>query len=123
MAMGTLTGWVSLGGLYLLLFVCERWVPLRQPTRALPRRLLINVCISALALATAMVIVEPAGESTLQHVSIRDIGLLNLDRASGSRSSSVTGFLLMDLTFYYWHRRQSSDRVPLALSQRAPHRP
>jgi sterol desaturase/sphingolipid hydroxylase (fatty acid hydroxylase superfamily) len=102
MAMGTLTGWVTLGGLYLLLFVCERWVPLRQPTRALPRRLLINVCISALGLATAMVIVEPAGESTLQHVSMRDIGLLNLVELPAAFQFSA-GFLLMDLTFYYWH--------------------
>ena len=41
MAMGTLTPWFILGGLYLLIFLCERWVPLREAGSALPRRLFV----------------------------------------------------------------------------------
>jgi len=52
MAMRTRMPWFILGGLYLPLFVCERWVPLREASSALPRRLFINLSISALALAT-----------------------------------------------------------------------
>ena len=102
MTVGMLTTALILGGLFLILFVCERWIPLRQPRRALARRLMVNLSISALALGTAAVLVQPAGTTTLHYVSERQFGLLNWAELPAT-TQSVVGFLLLDLTFYYWH--------------------
>jgi hypothetical protein len=60
MTAGMLATALVLSGLFLVLFVCERWVPLRQARHALARRLLVNLSISALAIGTAAALVGPA---------------------------------------------------------------
>src|SRR5687768_888648 len=97
-----LTTALILGGLFVLLFAWERLVPLRRPQAALDRRLLVNLSISALALGTAALLVEPAGANTLQYISERQFGLLHRVELPAT-AQSVIGFLLLDLTFFYWH--------------------
>ena len=102
MQIGALTLVLILGGLFVLLFIGERLIPLRQARAGLARRLLVNLSISALAIATAAALVQPAGAGALDFVSDRRFGLLNwieLPPAIGG----IAAFLLLDLTFYYWH--------------------
>ena len=91
-----------LSGLFVILFICERWVPLRQPRQGLAERLLVNLSISALAIGTAAALVEPAGATALQYASNRGFGLLSWFEFPAAVRFTI-GFLLLDLTFYYWH--------------------
>src|SRR5258706_4788668 len=98
----TLATAVALSALFLVLFVCERWSPVRETRRPLERRLRVNLSIAALAIGTAAALVQPAGATALQYISERQLGIvpwMNLPAAA----QSVFGFLLLDLTFYYWH--------------------
>lgn len=97
-----LTTILALGGVFLLLFSLERWIPLRKARHGLARRLLANLVISALALVTAAVLVDPAGAHALEFASEREVGLLRWTGLSGM-AEFVIGFALLDLTFYYWH--------------------
>jgi len=91
-----------LSGLFLILFICERWAPLRPARHALARRLLVNLSISALALGTAAALVGPAGATALQYVSEQRFGVLSWIEFPAT-VRFVVGFVLLDLTFYYWH--------------------
>lgn len=102
MAAELLTTALILAALFVLLFTWERWVPLRQPRAALAPRLMVNLSISALAIGTAATLVMPAGATALQYVSERPFGLLQWIELPAT-VQSVIGFLLLDLTFYYWH--------------------
>ena len=103
-----ITGLV-LTSLFLILFVLERFVPLRKARRALARRLLVNLCISALAIGAAAALVQPTVTATLQYVSERRFGLIYLVDLPAP-VQLVIGFVLMDLMFYYWHR--ANHRIP-----------
>jgi sterol desaturase/sphingolipid hydroxylase (fatty acid hydroxylase superfamily) len=89
-------------GFFLLLFLLEALFPLRHHTRALLHRLLINLCVSALAFAVAAAIVRPVGLSLAAWASTRSFGLLHIVALPAAVQSGLA-FLLMDLTFYYWH--------------------
>ena len=102
MTAGMLATALILGGLFVLLFTCERLFPLRRSRVALARGLVVNLSISALAIGTAAVLVEPAAATTLQYVSERQFGLLYWLELPAT-VQSLAGFLLLDLTFYYWH--------------------
>ena len=97
-----LTTALILGTLFVILFACERWAPLREARQQLPRRLLVNLSISALAISTAAAIVVPAGATALQYVSDWRVGLLSWIGLSAPVRFAV-GFVLLDLAFYYWH--------------------
>jgi sterol desaturase/sphingolipid hydroxylase (fatty acid hydroxylase superfamily) len=97
-----LTTALILGGLFVILFICERWLPLRQPTQPRGRRLLVNLSISALAIGTAAALVQPAAASTLDFMSNRGFGLLSrIELPTPARF--VLAFVFLDLSFYYWH--------------------
>ena len=85
-----------------LLFVLERFAALRRPKRLLLARLLINVGVSVLALATAMLVVRPAALAALQWTSDTRFGVLHV-LPMPPIVRFVVSFLLMDLTFYWWH--------------------
>src|SRR5947209_20536489 len=59
----------------LVLFIAERLVPLRAPRSPLAGRLVVNACVSALALATAYFVVAPAAMAALREVDFLRIGL------------------------------------------------
>jgi sterol desaturase/sphingolipid hydroxylase (fatty acid hydroxylase superfamily) len=103
MIAGTLITGLVLTSLFLIFFALERFVPLRSARRALARRLLVNLCISALAVGAAAALVQPSVSASLQFVSERRFGLIYL-LDPPAPVQLVIGFVLMDLMFYYWHR-------------------
>src|SRR5687767_13300692 len=91
-----------LGALFVLLFALERWLPLRQATQPVGERLLVNLSISALAIGTAAALVQPAAATALDFMSSRGFGLLSrMEIPAAVRF--VIAFVLLDLSFYYWH--------------------
>ncbi|MGH8069804.1 MAG: sterol desaturase family protein [Candidatus Entotheonellia bacterium] len=93
---------IILTGIAVSLFVLERFAPLRTAKHALIGRLFINLCISALAFIVAAIVVRPAALSALRLASQTSFGLLQVLNMPTALQSAL-GFLLLDLTFYYWH--------------------
>src|SRR2546426_2122602 len=89
-------------GFFLFLLLLEALFPLRHRTRALVRRLVTNLCVSAFAFAVAAGIVRPVGLSLADWTSARPFGLLHIVALPAAVQLGLA-FLLMDLTFYYWH--------------------
>lgn len=97
-------------GVFLLFFLIERVVSLRHPKARLFTRVLINLSISALAFAAALVIVQPVVARLLHWTSHGPFGFIPFAGLSGG-AGFVFGFLLLDLSFYYWH--VALHRIPL----------
>jgi sterol desaturase/sphingolipid hydroxylase (fatty acid hydroxylase superfamily) len=97
-------------GFGMLLFLLERASPLRKETRGLLGRLVVNLAFSALALAVATLLMRPAVETSMGLVAERSFGLVHLVSLP-TPVRLVLAFLLMDLSFYYWHLL--NHRVPL----------
>jgi sterol desaturase/sphingolipid hydroxylase (fatty acid hydroxylase superfamily) len=94
----------------LLLFLAERRWPLRRPRAALLARLAVNLLVAAVSLAVAGALVRPLALRAMGADAGARFGLLpwmGLPPWAGG----VLGFLLLDLTFYWWHR--ANHRVPL----------
>lgn len=91
-----------LGAVFVGLLLLERLFPLRRRTCSILRRLVANLLIAALAFAAAAVTVRPVVLTLLGWTARRDFGLVYLLPLPAGRA--ILGFLLMDLTFYYWHR-------------------
>ena len=91
-----------LAGFFLLLLLLEALFPLRRRTWALVRRLIVNLCVSALAFTAAAWIVRPIGLSLAAWMSATSFGLLHIVPMPAVVQFGLA-FLLMDLTFYYWH--------------------
>lgn len=100
---------IALMLLFALLFALERRAPLRRPSRPLRARLLVNAGISALSFATAMLLVRPAALAALQRSSDASVDFV-LITPLGPAAQFVLSFLLMDLTFYWWH--VANHRIP-----------
>lgn len=92
----------------LTLFVLERFRPLRRLERPLGPRLLVNGAMSVLTYSTAFAVVQMVAIGMLAWTSRHSFGVLAL--VGGPWSTWVLGFLLLDLSFYYWHRL--NHRVP-----------
>ena len=84
------------------LLVLERVIPLRRRSRPLFGRLLVNLAMSSLTYGTAMLLVRPAALSALNWASEQPFGLIHI-AALPIAAQFVLAFLLMDLTFYWWH--------------------
>lgn len=97
-------------GVLVLLFAVERLAPLRKPKRALLRRLAVNTAISALAIAAAVLIVGPVAAAVMQISADTRLGIAHL-RVLPRGLRPWIAFLLMDLSFYYWH--MANHRIPL----------
>ena len=89
-------------GLFALLFLLERFFPLRKATRSLLARLAVNLAISALAFIAAVGLVQPAARWALRWSAQEPFGLINL-AVLPPWAEFALSFLLMDLAFYYWH--------------------
>jgi len=94
----------------LALFALERFFPLRRPKRPLVGRLLVNLTFAAVAFVTVSLTVRPAAEATLGWAGRSAFGLAQLT-AIPPFVRPILAFLLMDLTFYWWHR--ANHRSPL----------
>ncbi|MFN2356069.1 MAG: sterol desaturase family protein, partial [Desulfopila sp.] len=91
-------------------FLLERAFPLRRAQRALAGRLIVNLTFGIIAFATVSLIVRPTAEATLGWAGSNDFGLSRLEMIpNGLRP--IVAFLLMDLTFYWWHR--TNHCIPL----------
>ena len=100
----------GLAGFGLALFLLERFVPLRAAKSRLVGRLLVNFVFSALALGAVALFVRPAVEASFARLAERPFGLTHwIPLPAPARG--VLAFLLMDLSFYYWH--VLNHRVPL----------
>jgi len=89
--------------IFTLLFVAERIAPLRERTRPGWGRLLTNTGVIAFAFAVNATAVQFAANYTEQWTSRQGVGLMHWLPFAGI-AQFILAFLLMDLTFYYWHR-------------------
>jgi len=92
------------------LFLLERLFPLRRAKRPLAGRLLVNLTFAAVAFVTVSLTVRPAAEAMLDWTRQNAFGLVQLLKIPGALRPILT-FLLMDLTFYWWH--WANHRIPL----------
>lgn len=97
-------------GFALGLFLLERRFPLRRTKRPLAERLLVNLTFAAVAFVTVSLTVRPAAAAMLDWTGQHAFGLAQLP-AVPSTLRPLLAFLLLDLTFYWWHR--ANHRIPL----------
>jgi sterol desaturase/sphingolipid hydroxylase (fatty acid hydroxylase superfamily) len=98
-----LTLFAFLGSLYLIFFLLERLFPLRKAQHSIFTRIATNAAMSALAFASSALFVQPVVKRFMQMGEESQIGLLKM--LDGHWSIQLIGtFLLLDLSFYYWHR-------------------
>src|SRR5437773_9272523 len=95
--------------LFCFLFALERMTPLRPCKRTLLGRLLLNLAMSAMAFIVAGVLVRPAALHALAWSSQEQFGLIHLAQIPPA-AECILAFLLMDLTFYWWHL--ANHRIP-----------
>lgn len=100
--MQTWLPWI-IGAWFAFLFGIERVRPLRHPARPGWRRLGLNAAAVALALGVAAVTVAPTIAGVLEWTRHAKFGLLRLADLP-ERLSLILGILLLDLSFYWWHR-------------------
>jgi len=99
-----------LAAIFLALLALEALRPLRSLKRRRARRWGLNLVLTALAAAAGFLVVRPAALGTAAWAEIRGFGLLHLLHLP-FWGHFVLGFLLMDLTFYYWHRLNHTHRL------------
>lgn len=106
--------WDTLAGLMVALFtglfLLEQLRPLRPRTRTLLTRLVVNLSLSVLAFLIGAYVVTPAALSVAGWASGRPFGLVHL-LPLPAWLQAVLGFLLMDVSFYYWHL--ANHKIPL----------
>jgi len=100
---------IALMALMGLLFAIERVAALRRGRRPLLGRLLVNAGLSAAAFAVAMVLVRPTALTVMQWAEDRPFGLIHV-MPMPAAVQFMLAFLLMDLTFYWWH--VANHRIP-----------
>ncbi|MGE4107328.1 MAG: sterol desaturase family protein [Bacteriovoracia bacterium] len=87
---------------FALLFIFERIFPLRPQMRPL-RHLIVNGIFTAGLLIVAFFVVRPTIMSSFNLTDKWNFGLLSW-LALPQWMGAVLGFLLLDLSVYYWHR-------------------
>jgi sterol desaturase/sphingolipid hydroxylase (fatty acid hydroxylase superfamily) len=97
-------------GAFLLFFIVEKLFPLRESRAGLIARLIVNGCTSLAAFVVAATVVRPAALATLDWATGRPFGLVHVFPLPAWAQVAI-GFLLLDLSFYYWHLL--NHRVPL----------
>jgi sterol desaturase/sphingolipid hydroxylase (fatty acid hydroxylase superfamily) len=99
-----------LPAVFMFLLLAEQVSPLRQRTRPLFRRLLKNLVLTAMVLLVGSLVVRNAGRGTSEWTMERGFGLVLLVPLPQWCRVAI-GILLMDFTFYYWHRANHRIRV------------
>jgi sterol desaturase/sphingolipid hydroxylase (fatty acid hydroxylase superfamily) len=87
---------------FVALSVLERFIPLRRRCSSVLPRVILNLIIAAAAFAVAAILVRPAAMATLSWATQKPFGLVHLV-ALPPALGFIASFLLMDLTFYWWH--------------------
>jgi sterol desaturase/sphingolipid hydroxylase (fatty acid hydroxylase superfamily) len=109
MSRSTLMVALAMTGFAIVLFLLERVFPLRRQRRRLLARLCVNIVAAALVLATAATIIRPTTQGLLDWTKHGGVGLLAWIEFP-SYLSLILAFLLMDVSFYYWH--WANHRLP-----------
>jgi sterol desaturase/sphingolipid hydroxylase (fatty acid hydroxylase superfamily) len=104
------TIFVVIAGAFLVLLVVERVCPLRERTRSSVTRLIVNVGLSAFAYLIGAYLITPVSLGLAGWAARRPFGVIHLFPALPGTGRALLGFLLMDLSFYYWHR--ANHRIP-----------
>jgi len=97
------SGSLVLVAVFLLLAGLETLRPLRRLKRPRPRRWGVNFALTFMGFLTGILTVRPLALATAAWTEARTFGLLHL-ASLPFWWQLVAGVLLMDLTFYYWHR-------------------
>lgn len=84
-------------------FALEKMSPLRKRTRPLIGRLQVNITVTALVFIISMITVKPVSIGLIGLTGRYSFGLLHWIPFPGI-GGKVVAFLLMDMTFYWWHR-------------------
>jgi len=93
----------ALAALFAALFILGLIVPLRLRTRPFGMRLVVNGIFTVLSIAAGVIVVAPVSFYLMDRSGSFSLGILNwLDLPHWIEF--ILGFLLLDLTFYYWHR-------------------
>jgi sterol desaturase/sphingolipid hydroxylase (fatty acid hydroxylase superfamily) len=90
-------------GVFLLLFLLESHRPLRRRKRPRGWRYGVNGALTGLAFVTGVLVVRPVALGDAVWAEQHSFGLLHLPGLP-LWVQVAAGVLLMDLTFYYWHR-------------------
>ncbi len=93
---------LALVAVFLLLLALEAGFPLRQRSRPRRRRLPVNFALTA-GVMTAGLLVRPLALAASFWAVNRNFGLLHLISLPAP-VAILLGLVLMDLTFYWWHR-------------------
>jgi sterol desaturase/sphingolipid hydroxylase (fatty acid hydroxylase superfamily) len=93
---------LGLAVFFICLFVLERRFPLRHPATPLWPRVLRNIAIAGLAFVAGLLLVSPVSMALMQWNAQAGAGLLPLLDLPVALEF-IAAFLLMDLSFYYWH--------------------
>ena len=86
-----------------LLAALERACPLRRRVHRTMHRLPANIVLSILAFAAGTLVVRPVALGVVGWSDGQGFGLLRVALLPPA-GRVIVGVLLMDLTFYYWHR-------------------
>lgn len=97
-----LTTVAIVGCVFVSLLVLERALPLRKRKAELFGRLLLNLTVSGLAFLIAGLLVRPGAMATLDWSSQQSFGFLHFFHLPAA-AAFVVAFLLLDLSFYWWH--------------------
>lgn len=90
-------------GFYASLFVLERCYPLRKASQSGCYRVGTNLMMTMIVIIVVQFSVLPTVEATMAFSKHYHLGLIPLLSLSAP-TAFVLGFLLLDLSFYYWHR-------------------
>lgn len=104
------TGQLAIAAWVALLLVAEAASPLRKRTRPAAGRWAVNAAMTALVLATGTLVVRVAALAAAAWAGDNGFGILYMLPGPGW-ARPVVAFLLMDLTFYWWHR--ANHELPL----------
>jgi sterol desaturase/sphingolipid hydroxylase (fatty acid hydroxylase superfamily) len=88
---------------FLLLLTLEAVCPLRRRNRARSQRLQVNFALTAGVMATGLWVVRPVALAASFWAVDRNFGILRLVKIPDP-VAILLGLVLMDFTFYWWHR-------------------
>jgi sterol desaturase/sphingolipid hydroxylase (fatty acid hydroxylase superfamily) len=94
---------VILVAIFLTLLALEAALPLRGRTRARSQRLPVNFALTAAVMAAGLWVVRPLALAVSFWAVDRNFGLLHLVKIPHP-VAILLGLVLMDFTFYWWHR-------------------
>jgi len=101
---------LAIFGIFILFFVVEKLFPLRESRAGLLARLVVNGITSLLSFVVAATVVRPSALRAINWTSEQPFGLLHLVPLP-VWAQFIIGFLLLDLSFYYWH--VLNHKIPL----------